>query len=408
MRLVSGRGKSFISHITHHMLRTQILSGGCDFTMKISRHYYYVIAVILFTSTTILTSCKKTEEATVAQPLEIQVGTVKKGDVPLSKEFTGRTAGSVDAEVRARVEGVLTKQHFQEGSEVTEGQVLYSIDQAPFLAKVAEAKAQLAEAKTKLVQAESDFARIEPLAKIDAVSKRDLDRATSQKGIAQSLVEAATAQVEAANIQLGYTTITAPTSGTIGISKAKVGEVVGSYPNAVILNTVSKLDPIHVQFSVSESDYLYFARLKQQNPTEGKRSLEMVLADNTMYPERGEVVKVDRGVDANSGAIAIEAAFPNTNKLLRPGLFAKVRTVAETRHGALLVSKKAVKEMQGKYFVFIVDGEGKVEQRSITTGPVAGEQQVIEQGVSEGETIALDGIQRLRTGSIVRPKKVES
>jgi membrane fusion protein (multidrug efflux system) len=352
--------------------------------------------------------CKSKHEVPAAAPISIEVVAVAKQDLPLAREFVGRTCGSVDADVRARVQGVLLEQHFDDGTEVKEGQLLYSIDQAPFLAKLAAAKGQLAEAKTKLVQAESDLARIKPLAAIDAVSKRELDMAVASKGVAEGAVQAAQAAVEAAEIELSYTKITAPVTGTIGISKVKVGEIVGSIPNSIVLNVVSKLEPIHVQFTLSEKEYLYFARLAQQEgEARKKRSLELVLADGNSHPYPGEVVKVDRGIDANSGSITVEAAFPNPGKFLRPGLFAKVKTVAETRKDVLLVPKKALKEVQGTYMVYVVDPEGKVEQRNVQVGPLSGESQVIENGLSDGEVIAVEGIQRLRSGMTVVPKKIQ-
>jgi membrane fusion protein (multidrug efflux system) len=351
--------------------------------------------------------CLKEQQAIQQEALVIQVTTVHRRDLPLSREFVGRTIGSVDADVRARVQGTLLEQHFDDGTEVGEGQLLYSIDQAPFLAKLAQAQGALAEAKTKLVQAESDLARIKPLAAIDAVSKRELDMANATKGVAEGAVQAAQAQVEAAQIELGYTKVTAPVSGTIGISKVKVGEVVGSIPHSIVLNTVSKLEPIHVQFSLSEKEYLYFAHLARlEGEDRKKRQLTLVLADGSVHPEPGEVVKVDRGIDVASGSITVEAAFPNPEKFLRPGLFAKVTTIAEVRQGVILVPKLAIKEIQGTYQVYLVSSDGSVEQRTIQVGPMSGSAQVVESGLSDGDVIALDGIQKLRTGMRVAPKNV--
>lgn len=352
-----------------------------------------------------LSSCSKEQTPQQPETLTIQVATIHRQDLALSREFVGRTVGSIDADVRARVQGTLLEQHFEDGTEVQEGQLLYSIDQAPFLAKVAQAQGKLAEAKTKLVQAESDLARIKPLAAIDAVSKRELDMANATKGVAEGAVQAAQAQVEAAKIELGYTNVTAPVSGTIGISKVKVGEVVGSIPNSIILNTVSKLEPIHVQFSLSEKEYLYFANLARLEGEERKkRQLTLILADGSVHPEHGEVVKVDRGVDVASGSITVEAAFPNPGKFLRPGLFAKISTIAETRQDVILVPKRAIKEVQGTYQVYVVSTDGVVEQRLVQVGPMSGESQLIENGLTDGDVIAIEGIQKLRSGMRITSK----
>ncbi len=357
-------------------------------------------------ATALLSACGDSSAPPPAPPIEIRVGNVQKRDLPLSREFVGRTVGSIDAAVRARVEGTLIGMYFEEGKEVREGQLLYEIDPAPFIAALSAAQASLAEAETRLAQANADFKRIKPLAAIDAVSQRDLDLAVANQGVGEGAVKAAKAGVEAAEIQLGYTKIHSPASGTIGFSKAKVGEFVGRPPNATILNTVSQLDPIDVQFSLSEKEYLYFARLAAEKGDEGpdKRKLELVLADGSVNPGFGYLVKLDRGIEAQSGAIQVEAAFPNPQKILRPGLFAKIRTVAEVMPGAILVPRTAIKEIQGRHFVFVVDSAGVVEQRSVEVGPISGDLQAIESGLTGTEQIALDGIQRLRSGMTVKPR----
>jgi membrane fusion protein (multidrug efflux system) len=363
--------------------------------------------LLLFLTIVSCIACRGPEEAPPAPPLVVKVVAAEKRDVPISQEFVGRTVGAIDADVRARVDGVVTGVFFEEGGEVTEGQLLYTIDPAPILAKVAQAKGALAEAESAAVQANADLARIKPLAAIDAVSKRDLDNAVARQGVSKGALEAARAGVAAAEIELSYTKVTSPTTGTIGISKAKVGEYVGRPPNPTILNTVSKLDPIHVQFSISEREYLFFSRLAFENGSKkGERVLELVLADGTTHPHTGTLQKVDREIDVKSGAITVEASFPNPNKLLRPGLFAKVRTVAVTRPGVLVVPKKAVRELQGRQQVFVVDPQGKVEQRSVEVGPVVGELQIIESGLSEGDAVAAESIQKLRTGMTIAPQRV--
>lgn len=351
--------------------------------------------------------CGSKEKVSEAPKVEVGVVTITKGDVPISMEFVGRTTGAVDAEVRARVEGVVEAIHFQEGTEVKEGQLLYSLDEAPLLAKVAEAKGSLAEALTRQDRADADLKRIKPLADINAVSKRELDAAIGQKGVADGAVDAAQAQLDAANIKLGYAKIKAPISGMIGLTKAKVGELVGSSPMNTTLNTVSQLDPTHVKFSVSEREYLYFAKLAQaQGPDREKRTLELVLADGSVHPQRGEVVSLDRNVDAATGAINVEASFPNPTKILRPGLFAKVRTIAETRKGALLVPKRALKEIQGVYQAFVVNSDGVVDLRTVEVGVDAGESRIVESGLQEGELVVVDGLQRVRTGQTVTVKRL--
>jgi membrane fusion protein, multidrug efflux system len=360
--------------------------------------------LLLFITVAALYGCSDERKPAPPQTLSIQVFAAERSDVELSSEFTGRTVGSIDAEVRARVQGTLLEQHFKDGAQVEEGQLLYSIDSAPFVAALAETKGKLAEAQTKLVKADADLARIKPLADIDAVSKRDLDKAKASKGVAEGEVQAAQAAVQAAQIQLDYTKVLSPVSGTIGISKVSIGELVGSAPNAVVLNTVSKLDPIHVQFALSEKEYLYFAHLARlEGEGRAKRELTLVLADGSVHPELGHVVKVDRGVDVTSGAITVEAAFPNPGKFLRPGLFARIKTVAETRKDAIVIPRRAIKEIQGTFQVYVMDEAKKVAQRIIKVGPLWGDLQVVEEGLKTGEIVAVEAIQKLRSGMQIQP-----
>lgn len=338
----------------------------------------------------------------------VKVSKVSRGDVPVAAEFVGQTKGSVDAEIRARVEGVITGIHFEDGKEVTEGQLLYTIDSAPFEAKVAEAKAKLAEAQTRLAKAESDLKRIRPLADMKAVSERDLDAAVANEGAARGAVDGAAAGVEAVNIELGYCKITSPTKGIIGISKAKIGEFVGRSPNPVILNTVSNLDPIHVRFSVNEKEYLYFARLKQKALEAGaaapQYTFELFLADGSQHPQRGAIASAEREIDPKTGTLAVEATFANPHKLIRPGQFAKIHTIADTLSGALLVPKRAIRELQGQYQVFVVKADNTVETRTVTVGAEASENRVVESGLLEGELVVVEGLQRLRAGVLVDPQ----
>ena len=374
--------------------------------MKVLSCYLSIISAAVAVAAAV-TGCGSKEKTPEVPQLEISVVDIGRKDVVLSSEFVGRTSGAIDADVRARVEGVLQEIHFQDGGEVTEGQLLYSIDDAPLLTMVAQAKGSLAEALTRQTQADVDLKRIRPLAEINAVSKRELDGAIGRKGVADGAVDAAKAQVEAAEIQLGYAKIKAPTSGVIGISKFKIGELVGKAPNTSVLNTVSKIDPIHVKFPVSESEYLYFSKLaEKQGPNREKRVLQLILADGSVHPELGELVSIDRNIDAQTGAITAEASFPNPTKRLRPGMFAKIKTVAETRKDVLVVPKRALKEIQGKYQVFVIGADGTVQVRNVEVGSDAGDSRVVESGLNDHDLVAVDGIQRLRDGMTVKAKPV--
>lgn len=367
------------------------------------------LSALLVVLAALLSSCGKgTEAAPSETAIQVSALKVSKVDEPIVAEFTGKTKGAVDAEIRARVEGVILKVHFEEGKEVKEGAPLYSIDPAPYMAKVAQARGHLAEQETLLVKAESDLKRTKPLVEMKALSARDLDRAVAQEGAARAAVDAAKAALQAAEIELSYCEIAAPIAGIIGLSQAKVGEFVGRPPNPVVLNTVSQLDPIHVLINITERDYLFFSRQKQQEIEAGepskKRELTMILADDSEHPFKGETVSVGRAVDPATGTIPVEAAFKNPHKLVRPGQFARIKTIAETAKGSILIPKRAVKELQGKFQVITISEESRAESKMVELGKEIGQNVIVLQGLKEGDVVALDGLNRLRAGVLVEPK----
>jgi membrane fusion protein (multidrug efflux system) len=357
----------------------------------------------------VISSCSK-EEQVAAAPTEVRVMEVVQRDVPVFREWVGQTFGAEDIEIRARVDGWLQGLHFREGSEVRKGTLLYTIDQNELQQRVAAAESRLAEAKTLLVQAEADVARYNPLAAAGAVSQRDLEIAVAQRDARASEVEAAKAGVELAQIELGYATMRAPIDGLIGISAARVGDFVGRPPNAVILNTISRVDSIRVRFSITEQEYLDLVERPRTASTEAadrpRPGLEMVLADGSVYPERGFVLFTERRIDPATGTLLVEASFPNPQRILRPGQFARVRAVFEVRKGAVVVPVRAISELQGQPVVFTVNAENKVEFRRLVAGPVVGDIRVIEKGVAVGEKVIVEGTQKVRPDMIVAPTTV--
>ncbi len=353
----------------------------------------------------VLASCAK-PEAPPPPPPKVVAGDVIQKDVPIPHEWVGQTLGSSDVTVRSRVQGIILGMHFQEGTKVAKDQLLYTVDPAEYAQKVASAEAQLAQAKTMLVKAQADLARFEPLAAMNAVSQRDLDAARASRDASADQVRSAEAMLEVAKIDLSYTRITAPIGGLIGISKFKVGDFVGPVGPTATLNTISDIDPIDVKFFVSESEYLSYT--EKRGPMREARKgetpdLEMILADGSVHPHPGKVVKVDRGLDPTTGALAIEAEFPNPERRILPGQFAKVRAVIETRPGALLVPQKAVQQLQGRNFVFVLGAGDVVEMRRVTMGPRTGDLWLVDEGLKPGEKVVVEGGQRIRSGMKVAP-----
>ena len=343
-------------------------------------------------------------------PMQVAVVTVQPRNIPIHLDMIGQTLGSVDIPIRARVDGVLEEIHFLEGRDVTKGQLLYVIDPTPYESQVVEARGRLAEAQTRLAKAASDLERIRPLAEMDAVSKQDLDGAVAQFEAAEGSLQAARAQVEQAEIQLGYTRIKAPVDGLIGITQAKVGEYVGRSPNPVVLNVVSQTDPIRVRFSINEREYLRFRRefgdRLRGNETDTPRAngLQLILSDGSVHEHRGHIVSFDAAIDSTTGTLTLEADFPNPERLVLPGQFARVRGALEEREAALAVPQRAVMETQGIFQLAVVRDDGSVDIRQVQMGPRIDDEWIVESGLAPGERVALEGLQRLRAGMQVVAK----
>ena len=340
-------------------------------------------------------------------PPEVSVFVTEARDVPLTIEFVGETSGIKDIQIRARVEGFLEGLHFQEGSWVNQGDLLYTLESQPFEEKVATRMSAVAEAKTQVAKNRGDLDRIEPLAKINAVSKSDLDAAQAAYDASLSSLEAAEANLRAAQIQLGYTRILSPIDGIIGKTDAKVGEFVGRDPSPVILNTVSQVDTILVTFFVTESQYLRFARHAANAGAaaakEQEANIHMVLVDGSLYQHPGRFDFLDRDVNTTTGAILAQASFPNPDRLLRPGQFTKLRVDTEIVEGAILIPQRSVSEIQGFFSVFVVDANNIVESRSIEVGAKIGSAWMVTTGLEAGEQVIYEGLQKAREGAEVKP-----
>jgi membrane fusion protein (multidrug efflux system) len=332
-------------------------------------------------------------------------------DVAVPIEFVGQIYGAEDIVIRARVEGFLEGMHFEEGSEVKAGKLLYTLESQPYEAEVAAMMSRVAEAKTMLAKTTSDLNRIRPLAARKAVSQSDLDAAVAAYEAAQASVEAAQANLKATNIKLSYTRIHAPITGIIGKTNAKVGDFVGRSPNPVILDTVSNIATVRVEFFITENQYLQVARRIRQfeegnMPDREREEFELILSDGSLYPHKGKFDFIDRNVDPNTGSILIQVSFPNPEKLIRPGQFARVRTIAERLTDSILVPQRCVSELQGTYRVFVVNDANKVEEREVRVGPTVGGAWLILQGLKAGEKVIYEGLQRVADGVLVNPETV--
>jgi membrane fusion protein (multidrug efflux system) len=327
-------------------------------------------------------SCSKGEEPSdLAPPTEVVVFETKAQSVPIHQEFVGQIFGYKDIAIGARLDAYLEGIHFKEGSRVEKGALLYTLESQPFEAEVAAQMSGVAEAKTALAKAESDLNRIRPLAE---------------------------ANLTAANIQLSYTKIHSPISGIIGRTKAKVGDLVGRNPNPVILNTVSRIDTVLVQFFITETQYLTASRRllsepERADPDSGEAHLGLILADGSLYHHKGKMDFADRGVDPTTGAMMVQASFPNPDELLRPGQFAKVRAVVSVVEDGILIPQRCVTELQGTYSVYVIDDSNTAQLREVKAGPKIEAYWLILEGLKPGERVVYEGLQKVRDGTPVNP-----
>lgn len=361
----------------------------------------------------VFSACGKKETAPPPPP-KVKAVSVWQTTVPVPVDFVGQTYGYKDIPIRARVDGFLTGMYFQEGSVVKKGQLLYTIDPDQLKALEAEKLSGLAEAESRLAEAESNLKRIRPLAEINAVSKRDLDAAVADFEAAKSRVEAEKAQVKYSQINLSYTRISSPIDGIIGMTQAKPGEYVGKAPNPVVLNEVSSIDTILVNFSISETDFLNLVRMQQARKSDTARAarssqgrISLVLADGSTYNQPGRFNFADRHVDPETGTILFQAAFPNPDKLLRPGQFARIKVVLEEVEGGLLIPQRCVRELQGIHQVYAINANNEVELKNVNMGIKVGGMWMVEGGLSAGEAIVFEGLNLVRPGQKVQPEVVE-
>jgi RND family efflux transporter MFP subunit len=353
-------------------------------------------------------------------PPDVEVVQVEQKDVPVYGEWIGTLDGMVNAEIKAQVTGYLLTQHYTEGSFVRKGQLLFELDQRPFRAVLDQAKGQLAQATAQELQAEAnqgktqlDVNRYTPLAQAKAITAQELDNAVQANLAAKAEVEAANAAIVAAKaavataeLNLGFTSIRSPIDGVAGLAQAQIGNLVGAGTSS--LTTVSTVDPIKAYFTATEQEYLRYMRA---NPIESERDarlreleLELLLADGTVYPRKGQFYVADRQVNVQTGAIRLAGLFPNPGNVLRPGQYGRVRAVTDTRRNVVLVPQRAVTELQGRYQVAVVGDGNKVSIRPVTVGERSGSQWIIEDGLKPGEQVVAEGIQQVRPDLVVNPK----
>lgn len=412
-----------------------------------------VAAAIIVAAVSVSTGCggKSDIKVSASAPVpSVIVAEVAQRTVPIYSEFVGQTKANETVELRARVEGVLEKIYFKEGTPVKKGDLLFSIDKRPFDAAVQSAKAILAKAESDLAQAqqrtdvlqaeaeltdaqatqsktEQDLARVVPLAREKAVTELELDAATAANKSAKANVDAkqanlankeasvkytiqrtaaevsaAKARLIQANLELSYCSIYSPISGIIGFKQIDEGNLVGR-GDATLLATVSASDPLLVDFNLSEIEFLKMTSNAEVRGTRGNVKFDLILSDDTVHPHSGSFKVIDRTVDPATGTMRVQASFPNPNSYLRPGQFARVRVTVSERENAILVPQRAIQELQGAKTVLVVDAENKASLRTISVGDKSDKYLIVLEGLSAGERVIVEGMQKVRPGSEVNP-----
>ena len=345
--------------------------------------------------------CKK--KAAPTPPPEVQVITLTPTNVPIFEEWIGTLDGFVNAQIRAQVTGYLLAQNYAEGSEVKKGDLLFQIDPRPFQAGLDQAQAKLAQDQAQSGKTELDVKRYTPLAQEQAISQEQLDDAVQANLAAEAQIKADEAAVENAQLNLGFTKITSPVDGLAGIALAQIGDLVGQ--SGSVLTTVSTIDPIKVYFQVSEQSYLTFWRqfIAAGNGAKPNARLQLIFADGSVYPEKGKFFFADRQINPNTGTLQIVGLFPNTNFVLRPGQYGRVRAQTQTITNALLVPQRAVTQLQGSYQVTIVDATNTAHLQTVNVGEQIGPDWIIESGLKPGDRVVVEGTQKAKEGMVVNP-----
>ncbi|GAB6177074.1 efflux RND transporter periplasmic adaptor subunit [Desulfobaculum senezii] len=367
---------------------------------------HLILFACLLLSAALATGCTESEaskSATPPPPL-VKAQTVSRTDVPLTLEYVGQTAGSREVQVRARVGGILLKRAYVEGSPINEGDLMFTIDPEPFRAELGQANGQLAKCKATLQKAILDRDRILELFKEGAVSTQERDNALTTYDSAKADVEAASARVREAAINLGYTDVRAPISGITSKETRSEGSLISTDASGSLLTTITQLDPIYVNFSIPGTEALHYRKLAEEGRLhlpEAGYSVRIRLSDGTIYDTKGHINFSDKQVDPMTGSIRSRAEFSNTEGMVLPGQFVRVLLDGAMLENCLMVPQRAVLFTQNGPIVYTLDENGTASPRPVTLGDSVGEAFVVESGLKDGERIVSEGVVKVRPGTPV-------
>jgi len=353
-----------------------------------------------------IAACKKPEKPKMPPPT-VLVTPVASQTVPITSTFIGNLAPVVNAQIRSQITGYLLEQKYKDGEDVKKGDILFQIDPRPFQATLDGAQGDLAQAQANFVKADLNAQRAQQLINTKVISQQQYDDTIQAYQAAKAARDAAQASVAQAQINLSFCQITSPVDGTAAISTAQVGDLLS--PSSGVLTTVVTVDPLKIDFTISEQDYLSYVQPFFSDPTAFKKRgadlvFDLILADGSLYPQKGSFYAINNQVNINTGTIQIEGRVANPAGLLRPGQFSRVNAVTHVINNAMVVPQQAVIDMQGTAQLAVVGKDNVVAVKNVILGPVSGELQVITSGVNVGDSIVVEGIQKARNGITVNPK----
>ena len=354
----------------------------------------------------LLTACGEEKTTTAKGPSEVTAIQVIAQETPVTYEYTAQTESSQLVEIRTRVSGFLDKRMYKEGSQVRSGQTLFQIDRKPFEAQLAAAKGELSAQQARHSVAQATLARVKPLVEQNALSKKDLDDSVGNERSALAAVEVARANVMTAELNLGYTTIKSPLNGLASFAKIQDGSYLNANSQDALLTTVAALDPMRVVFSVSENALLKYresiAKGLLKAPANENYVIEVVLADGSVYPEKGRLTFADTSYSQGTGTILLRAEVANPKGDLMPGQFVRARLLGAVYPKGILVPQKAVQQSGQGYFVWTIDKDNKAQTRPIEVGNWMEDKWLVLGGLHEGDTLIVDGFMRLAPGAPVK------
>jgi membrane fusion protein (multidrug efflux system) len=361
--------------------------------------------VMVMLSAGLLAGCGKKEVATEARPpAEVTVMTVVERDTPVSFEYVGQTQSSHQVQIRARVNGFLDRRVYTEGAMVKAGEVMFQQDKKPFQAQLDIAQGGLAEQLARLQTANDNLAQVKPLAALNALSVKDLDDAVGQQQAAAAAVQSARANVVQAQLNLGYTTITTPVTGLSSFARVQDGAYVNAENS--LLTYVEQIDPMWVNFTLSENDLLALRAEQAKGvlklPRKEEFTVELVLADGSIFPQKGRITFENASFNQQTGTFLLRATLPNPSGLLRPGQFVRVRVSGAVRVNAIMVPQQAVLQGAKGHFVVVIDKESRAEIRGVQVAQWFGDEWFISAGLKPGDVVAIDGVVRLSPGAQVK------